>query len=519
MTSSPLPPSASPQPLRVLVVEDDPADAELLELELLRGGFAPKIHRVQTAETMQQALDSAEWDLVLCDYMMPRFNGLRALELLKATGKDIPFILISATVGDDVAVKAMSAGAQDVFIKGKLALLVPAIQRELREAEFRSTARAQRERMQQNEKLAAMGTLLAGVAHELNNPLTVIMHQATLLQRSLANDPRQARSDKILLAVRNCSRIIENFLALARHEPPKRGAVSVNQIIEAAMDLVSYGLRIDDIDLSIELTEPAPMVMADLHQLQQVIINLVGNAQYALRGRTDHRLLKVYTEIDGDGANVLLKIVDNGGGIPPEIRSRIFDPFFTTKPVGKGTGLGLALCHGIVTSHNGTISVESEPNVGTTFIISLPIALTTATGDLPSTAEDGRAMVASQRILVVDDEPDVASALSDILTAQGHRVNVAGDGRSALQLLDKGVYDIVVSDMRMPEFDGPALYRAVVARHPLLEHSFVFITGDTFSADTEAFLHDTGAVYLNKPCTYDDIDGAVQRVMQRRTTS
>jgi DNA-binding NtrC family response regulator len=208
--------------LRVLIVEDNPADAELLELELASGGYLPVIRRVQTASEMKAALDAGEWDLVLSDYVMPRFSGLEALELLKSSGKDIPFILISGSAGDDIAVTAMRAGAHDFFAKGSLALLVSAIQREIREAELRSIARAQREQLQQNEKLAALGTLLAGIAHELNNPLSVIMHQATLLQKELQDDRRQERAGSILQAATTSSRIVRNFLALARHESPRR---------------------------------------------------------------------------------------------------------------------------------------------------------------------------------------------------------------------------------------------------------------------------------------------------------
>jgi two-component system NtrC family sensor kinase len=291
----------------------------------------------------------------------------------------------------------------------------------------------------------------------------------------------------------------------------------VNDVIDAAMDLVSYALRIDNIDIAIDLANDVPNVLADPHQLQRVIINLVSNAQYVLRSRPAPRILTIRSEVDPYGERVVISVSDNGGGIPPDIRSRIFDPFFTTKPVGKGTGLGLALCHGIITAHGGTITVESEADVGTTFTITLPIASTETAEEESTGVVDAPSRIPAQRILVVDDEPDVASALSDILSAQGHRVNVAGDGRSALQLLDRGVYDIVVSDMRMPELDGPALYREVVSRHPLLENSFVFITGDTFSPDTDAFFGQTGAVYLNKPCTYDDIEGAVQQVLRRRS--
>jgi len=503
--------------LRVLIVEDNPADAELLEFELLKGGYVPNALRVQTAAAMQAALDEQEWDLILSDYTMPRFSGLHALELLKTTGKDIPFILISGSAGDDIAVDAMRAGAHDFFGKGSLKLLVSAIERELREAEVRATARAQREQLHLNEKLAALGTLLAGVAHELNNPLSVIMHQATILERALRDDPRQARVNTILQAVGNCSRIVKNFLALARHEPPRRVAVAINDVVHAAIDLVAYGLTNDSIEVTLDLTEPLPSVSGDPQQLERVIINLVSNAQYALRARATPRKLILRSGVDAAGEHVLLHIEDNGGGIPPEIRSRIFDPFFTTKPTGEGTGLGLALCHGIVSTHNGTIAVSSEPDAGTTFVISLPIR-----SEENVTEEIVMKVTSSTpglRILVVDDNPDVAMAFSDILSVQGHRVDIAGTSRAALHMVETGAYEIVVTDMRMPDLDGPALYRELTARDPLIKSSFLFITGDVFSTDTDRFLKETGAVFLGKPCTFDDVENAVQQVVRRRAQS
>jgi two-component system NtrC family sensor kinase len=499
--------------LRALIVEDNPADAELVELQLVSGGYLPRIQRVQTATEMQAALDAEDWDIVLSDYAMPKFSGLEALELLKATGKDIPFILISGSAGDDDAVTAMRAGAHDFFTKGSFALLVSAIQRELREAELRATARVQREQLQQNEKLAALGTLLAGVAHELNNPLCVIMHQATILERALRDDPRQARVNMILQAVGNCSRIVKNFLALARHDPPRRVPVSINDVVHAAIDLVAYGLRVDNIAVTLDLADAVPPVPADPQQLERVVINLVTNAQYALRSRPAPRMLTLRSIADAAGKQVLLHVADNGGGISPEIRSRIFDPFFTTKPTGEGTGLGLALCHGIISAHNGTIAVSSEADSGTTFVISLPAE---STMEAVNAASNVISPAPAARILIVDDDPDVARSLSDILSAQGHEVEVADTSRAALQRIETGAYAVVITDMRMPDLDGPALYREVTARCPLLTTSFLFVTGDSFSKETNRFLKETGAIYLNKPCTFDEVESAVEKVLRRR---
>jgi two-component system NtrC family sensor kinase len=501
-------------PIRVLVVEDNPADAELLELRLLEGEYAPSIRRVQTAAEMQAALDGEEWELVLSDYIMPRFSGLEALELLKATGKDIPFILISGSAGDDVAVTAMRAGAHDFFTKGSLALLVPAIQRELREAGRRATARAQREQLHQNEKLAALGTLLAGIAHELNNPLSIIIHQASLLEGELADDPRGERAGRVLRAANTCSRIVKNFLALARQEPPRRVPVSLNDVVHAAIDLVSYGLKADQIDVKLDLAAPMPEVAGDPQQLERIVLNLVSNAQHALRERPVPRTLTVRTSVDCESASVQLRVADNGGGIPASIRARIFEPFFTTKPPGLGTGLGLSLCHGIVSSHHGTITL-GDVDGGTEILISLPIGAVTDAGDTAATPAGPQAE--ALRILVVDDDPEVAACFADILTMQGHRVDVVGSGRAALERISTDTYAIVVTDMRMPDLDGPALYREIKSRCPSLEKSFLFVTGDTFSSETRRFLKETEAVYLGKPCSLQEVELAVRQVLDRRT--
>jgi signal transduction histidine kinase len=500
--------------LRVLIVEDKPADAELLERKLASSGYVPLTRRVQTAADMRAALD-AEWDLILSGYMMPSFTGLQALGLLKETGKDIPFILISGSAGDDIAIAAMSAGAHDFFTKGNLGLLVSAIQRELREAKLRSAANAQREQLHEIEKLAVLGTLLAGIAHELNNPLSVIMHQATLLAVELDSDPALVRAASILQAVSACSRIVKSVLAQARQDPPRRVAVCINDVVRDAIDLVAYGLKIDDIRVELELAATMPDISADPQQLERMVINLVSNAQYALRSRPMPRILTLRSIVHADEGFVVLEIADSGIGISPEIRSRIFEPFFTSKPAGEGTGLGLALCRGIVTAHNGTISVSSELTVGTTFVITLPI------GHLPVATDHGvipkLSSTPGKSILVVDDDPHVAMALSEMLTFQGHIVEISGSSREALLRIVTGAYDIIVTDMRMPDLDGPALYREVTASHPNFADSFLFVTGDAFSSETDRFLRETGAVHLSKPCTFEEVGSAVAQVVRRRS--
>jgi CheY-like chemotaxis protein len=348
----------------------------------------------------------------------------------------------------------------------------------------------------------------------LNNPLVVILHQAELLQRALRDDPRQLRTDNILKAVRRCSAIVTNFLALTRNEPPRRVPTILNAVVLEVLDLTGFGLRTDGITVTLDLAESLPIISADPQQLEQVVLNLVGNAQYALRARPGNRSLTIRSGLDDDGRRVTLQIEDNAGGIPPEIRSRIFDPFFTTKPIGHGTGLGLSLCHGIITAHGGTIAVTSELDAGTTFIISLPVDPGESAKDDGDASDIGTKITG--RILVVDDDPDVALTFSDILSARGHRVDVATSVRSVLELLQENAYDLVLSDTRMPEIDGLSLYREIVTLRPQLERCFIFVTDDVFNADPGGFLTQTGAVLLSKPCASREVENAVQRVLRKR---
>ena len=262
----------------------------------------------------------------------------------------------------------------------------------------------QREALYQNEKLAAMGTLLAGVAHELNNPLAVVLGQAELLQRMAGEGPLSVRAQKITAAAERCARIVRNFLSLARHRPPERERVHLNQVIEGAVELVAYPLRVESIEVELDLDREIPPIWADAHQIHQVLVNLITNAQQALRESSAPRTLRITSRFERERGRVSVETTDTGPGIPEEVRARIFDPFFTTKPVGQGTGLGLSLCQGIVEAHGGTIAVSSTPGQGTTFRFELPVG-SAAAAPGPKAAVAGRSRPARlRRILVVEDE-------------------------------------------------------------------------------------------------------------------
>jgi signal transduction histidine kinase len=284
----------------------------------------------------------------------------------------------------------------------------------------------------QLEKLSAMGRLLAGVAHELNNPLAVVSGQAQLLLTAAAGSPYALRAEKIATAAARCVRIVQNFLALVRDRPPARTRVDLNAVVRETVDLLAYELHTDGVEISWALAPGLPALSADPHQLHQVVLNLLTNAHHAMRATPPPRSLVLATRTTADRRGVQLTVTDSGPGIPQEIQSRIFDPFFTTKPIGQGTGLGLSFSFGIITDHGGTIRVESEPGQGARFTIELPVAAP-APEEVRAPESRPVATLAPQRILVVDDEPDVAGVLSELLESDGHTVDTALNGKEALE--------------------------------------------------------------------------------------
>jgi two-component system NtrC family sensor kinase len=403
-----------------------------------------------------------------------------------------------------------------VVLEQRVAERTAALEREMAERQqAESQLRQQQAVLFQHEKLAAMGTLLASVAHELNNPLAVIMMQADLLQEEGHNDALAEPMQAITQAAERAMRIVRNFLTLARQHPPERQAVALHTVLQGAMELLVYGLQVDSITVDWQLAPDLPLLWADPHQMHQVIVNLVTNAHQALREVPLPRSLTLTTRYDAGQACVLLEVADTGPGIPPAIQTQIFEPFFTTKPTGAGTGLGLPLCRGIIEEHGGSIVVESQPGQGTVFRVVLPVSAAGHTGEtlnaLPaSLAEQG----AAKTILVVDDELSIARALAQILRRDGHTVDTAANGRLALAQLEAQTYDLLLCDLRMPDLDGPGLYQALRQQHPYLLQRIIFLTGDILSPDVRTFLEQAAVPRLTKPCRAAEVRRLVAQVLQ-----
>jgi len=379
-------------------------------------------------------------------------------------------------------------------------------------------------KMSQTEKMAGVGQLVSGIAHELNNPLTAIMGYAQLL---LGHTPRPDQLEevrKVYQEAERARRIVKNLLYFARENRPQRSRADINEIVERTLALRSYELKVENIEVSCDLARDLPATMADPYQLQQVILNLLINAEQALvesrgRGRVSIRTSlasKAGSRADGAGG-ISVEIADDGPGIPSEIAYRVFDPFFTTKAPGVGTGLGLSIVYGIVHQHGGEVRFESRPGIGTKFVVELPVVSVPA--ERSANLSRGHASSAGEtpkgRILVIEDEPTVAQLIVDVLREEGHHVVSAIDSKEGLERIARGSYDLIVCDLRMPGLDGPAFYEALVRAASPLQNRILFVTGDTLGPRTLDFLLPKKLPYLAKPFLVEELKLAVHEFLKR----
>ena len=369
----------------------------------------------------------------------------------------------------------------------------------------------QREMLHQSEKLSALGELLAGVAHELNNPLSVVVGHALMLEEELEDPAILKRTRKISSAAERCSRIVKTFLAMARQRPIKLELTEINSLVETALEVAGYGLRSAGVTLKCDLAAGLPKVRADADQLVQVLANLVVNAEHVLAPLGTDGEFTITTRLSRLQNEVVIDIQDNGPGIPEPIRARVFEPFFTTKTVGEGTGIGLAFCHRVIASHNGTIEVNEAASGGAHF--SIRLAATRSEDD--TIAESSETGNRSGHVLIIDDEEDVAELVAHILKRDGYDVEVVHSAEEGLKRLP-GRFDLILSDINMPGLSGKDLLDAIKTRWPGLEERLGFVTGDTMSTGAEEFLSQAGRPYLEKPITPGDLRALTTRIQSNQ---
>jgi len=406
---------------------------------------------------------------------------------------------------------------------GDRVLLVTAIQTEPGAAvlllEDQSEKRRLQEQLLQSEKMSAIGQLIAGVAHDLNNPLASVVGFSDLLGEAADVPPRLAEPLAVIRQeAERASAIVRNLLSFARRQEGERQLQSIRPILESTHQLLKNQLMAARIELTLSFEPGLPQVDVHANQIKQVFVNIINNAAQAISStRTKENLgggrIEIVTKCEPDGLSV--NITDNGPGIPEAVAQRVFEPFFSTKSEGEGTGLGLSICLGIVKEHGGSINVDpggAGSGRGATFTVELPTGVRTEVSPLARGAETEPApaeRVERLRVLVVDDEPHILHYMQATLESWGHEVVLARDGSQALKRALMQPFDLIICDLRMPRLGGREMFHTLARMHPAVADRIIFATGDTVRGDTLQFLEELGRPFLQKPFKLD----ALRRVL------
>jgi PAS domain S-box-containing protein len=373
------------------------------------------------------------------------------------------------------------------------------------------------QRAQLASRLASIGQMASGVAHEINNPVASIIGFADLLlERDIPDDVRED-VNVIHSEAERVASIVSKLLAFARRREPEMEYININDVVQTAIDLRLYELEANNIRITTLLDTDLPWTTADSNQLQQVFLNLIINAEIELKQLENERNLTIKTE--AEDSSIRISVTDNGRGIPEENLVKIFEPFFTTRKKDEGTGLGLSVCHGIITDHKGTITARNEPGGGATFVVELPIVEGRQQLEMPKPITEEIVTVTSANILVVDDEPAVLKFLCRTLEEQGYKVDGVQDAKEVLLKLRNGGYDLILLDIKLPGTSGIEIYKHMQKRAPSLAKKVVFITGDIMGGDTRSFLSRTKAHYIVKPFSAGQLRKEVNGILAARVKS
>ncbi len=514
-------PTATTQPLHLLLIEDSAADVELIEYEIRRSGQAFKSRRVSNERDLVAALEEQVPDLVISDYSMPGYTGTAALAAVRARHPEVPFIFVSGTIGEERAIEALRGGATDYVLKDRLNRLLPAIERALTEARDRQQRRRLQAQLIESQKMEAVGRLASGVAHDFNNLLSVILANVELADQLVqAGEAPGPELQEIREAAQRAASLTRRLLTISRNQPVDATVFDMNRLI-LDLERMLRSLMGEDASIELELAAAPLPVRADPGQIEQILLNLVINARDAIppggKVLIGSGLRNMSAEeVARPGKYVILSVSDNGCGMTPEVMARMFEPFFTTKPSGKGTGLGLATSQAIARDSNGVILVESTPDVGTTFELLLPMVdETVKQGDDEGTADLPRG---SERIMLVEDDPMLGAVETRVLTMLGYRVIRCGRGEEALDLLKReSKPDLLITDVVLPGIGGVEV--ATEARKQCPGLRVLFVSGYADHQALDEMARTGWATLLPKPFLLPDLAEAVRKTLDSSATA
>jgi signal transduction histidine kinase len=485
--------------LRVLLIEDSIDDADLTLEELRSSGYVVDYLRVDNAAALHEVLSVRSFDVALCDYSMPGFDALGALAIVKEHRLDLPFIVVSGAIGEATAVAAMRAGAHDFLIKGQFARLVPVIEREIREARVRAERASMQQQLLLSDRLVQIGTLAAGVAHEINNPLAYVIGNIVYAIDELSSGMMDLTS--VMGALRQALEGSERIRAttadlrvFSRSDDDEVQRVDLQRVLESAISMAWNQIR-HRARLSKDIADLPPLA-ANENRLGQVFLNLLMNAAQAIpEGDASKHEIRVSAHVVDD--QIEIAISDSGVGIPNEVRDHLFQPFYTTKPKGMGTGLGLSICQKIVCDYDGTISAYPNDDRGTTFRVRLPFggAVPSQKPPLPVREHAHR----RGRILVIDDEPGIVDIVTRVLRQDHEAIGMVGAHDALQWLAHDGEFDVILCDLMMPDMSGAEFYQVLEQSAPQLLDRIVFLSGGAFTASAHQFLARIKNLRLEKP--------------------
>lgn len=507
--------------LRIVHLEDNPRDAELVRSLLESAGIDCEMRVIHSHSEFERQLQAPDIDLILSDFSMPSYNGIAALKFARERRPEIPFIFVSGKIGEESAVESLQNGASDYLIKDRLARLPSAVQRAIEEAEERKRRKEaeraleeQEEKMLRTQRLESLGILAGGIAHDLNNVLLPVMLGLEVIREKLASKGDREIISVLEKSVSRAAGLVKQVLTFARGGDGQKLAVNPAHLLRDVVQLAQRTFP-SKIAVRSDVAKDLATIEGDPTQIHQVLLNLVVNARDAMPeegvlticarnvgvSEVSHR----FTVNSLAEQYVLFEVCDTGEGIPPEIRDRIFEPFFTTKPIGRGTGLGLSTVVGIVTAHAGLIDFQTEVGRGTTFRVYLPAGERLGQESQPIALPNAELSGFGEVVLIVDDEPGARELTKAILGRHAYQVLTAENGVEALTIFNrfKDRIDAAIVDKKMPLMDGPQTVHAIRGLKPSLK--IIATTGEAATVSETGFERSEVDAFLSKPFTAEQL--------------